>query len=347
MRMGPVAQVRRNSPAQTAGFMEGDVILKVAGEKVADPLLLDEQLKARLGQPVTVTVARTNADSATHEIDLVVTPAETTTDGEVRAFGLPTATESIGLAYFVTDVVDHVVPGSAADAAGIQPGDHLVDFVMHPASDSKISKSALNDAGLNRIELQADRHEWPALFWSIQHLPSDVDVEFIFDAGGLIHKFTLTDFAAMENYLGNRGLQFEVLTDTRTADTWSEAVRLGLRETRAGVEQVVFILRNIGALYRNIGGPLAIASVGTQEASAGLPRLLIFLTMLSANLAVLNFLPIPVLDGGHMLFLIYEGLVGKPVNERVAMGLTMAGLCFILTLMVIVFGWDIYRIATG
>ena len=83
--------------------------------------------------------------------------------------------------------------------------------------------------------------------------------------------------------------------------------------------------------------------VATSEASQGIPRLLVFLTLLSANLAVLNFLPIPVLDGGHMVFLLYEGIVGKPVNERVAFGLTMLGLSFILCLMVFVIGLDIYR----
>ena len=84
--------------------------------------------------------------------------------------------------------------------------------------------------------------------------------------------------------------------------------------------------------------------LGALKMHACLGMLLIFLTMLSANLAVLNFLPIPVLDGGHMLFLLYEGLMGKPVNERVAVGLTMMGLCFLLTLMIIVFGWDLYRL---
>ena len=71
--------------------------------------------------------------------------------------------------------------------------------------------------------------------------------------------------------------------------------------------------------------------------------MLIFLTLLSANLAVLNFLPIPVLDGGHMMFLAYEGLMGKPVNERIAFGLTLLGLSFIVGLMVYVIGLDVYR----
>ena len=80
-----------------------------------------------------------------------------------------------------------------------------------------------------------------------------------------------------------------------------------------------------------------------MEASEGLPRLLIFLTLLSANLAVLNFLPIPVLDGGHMLFLAYEGIMGKPVNERVQMSLTMVGFSLLLCLMLFVFGLDLTR----
>ena len=72
-------------------------------------------------------------------------------------------------------------------------------------------------------------------------------------------------------------------------------------------------------------------------------ELLIFLTLLSANLAVINFLPIPLLDGGHMVLLAYEGIRGKPADERVQIVLTYIGLVFILTLMIWVlsldFGW--------
>lgn len=140
-----------------------------------------------------------------------------------------------------------------------------------------------------------------------------------------------------------RNFLFDELTETRTASTLSEAVSLGVRETKESIQQVFVILSRIKDLYRSLGGPGTIAYAATKEASAGLPRLLVFLTLLSANLAVLNFLPIPVLDGGHMVFLAYEGLVGKPVNERIAFGLTMMGLTFILGLMVFVIGMDVYR----
>ncbi|MCX7417558.1 MAG: site-2 protease family protein, partial [Planctomycetia bacterium] len=70
-------------------------------------------------------------------------------------------------------------------------------------------------------------------------------------------------------------------------------------------------------------------------------RLLLFLTMLSANLAVVNFLPIPVLDGGHMIFLAYEWVRGKPPSEGVVAVLSYVGLALILSLMLFVFGLDL------
>jgi regulator of sigma E protease len=94
----------------------------------------------------------------------------------------------------------------------------------------------------------------------------------------------------------------------------------------------------------NVGGPAMIFMVAGNEAKEGIPRLLLFLTLLSANLAIINFLPIPVLDGGHMLFLLYEGIVGKPVNEVWAMRLTVAGLVFILGLMALVLTLDAFHI---
>jgi regulator of sigma E protease len=84
-----------------------------------------------------------------------------------------------------------------------------------------------------------------------------------------------------------------------------------------------------------------IAQVAYNEASKGWASLLIFLTFLSANLALVNFLPIPVLDGGHMVFLAYEGVTGRPPNEKVQQYALMVGLAMILCLMVFVFGNDI------
>jgi len=93
-----------------------------------------------------------------------------------------------------------------------------------------------------------------------------------------------------------------------------------------------------------LSGPLGILEVASHAAREGPARLLLFLTMLSANLAVVNFLPIPVLDGGHMVFLTYEGIRRKPASERVQLLLTYLGLVLILTLMIWVLGLDFAKL---
>ena len=90
-----------------------------------------------------------------------------------------------------------------------------------------------------------------------------------------------------------------------------------------------------------LGGPGTIAMAAGYSAAEGLSSLLIFLTMLSANLAVINFLPIPLLDGGHMVFLAYEGIRGRPANEKFVVALHTAGFVFIISLMLFVLGLDL------
>ena len=81
-----------------------------------------------------------------------------------------------------------------------------------------------------------------------------------------------------------------------------------------------------------------------SAASEGLSSLLLFITLLSANLAVINFLPIPLLDGGHMVFLILEGILRRPVNEKIVIAFHYAGFVFIISLMLFVIGLDVSRI---
>ena len=110
---------------------------------------------------------------------------------------------------------------------------------------------------------------------------------------------------------------------------------LGYRETKEQLLRVFDVLGKLVTLQlspKNLGGPLMIAAVAGSEASQGIPRLLIFLTFLSANLAILNFLPIPALDGGHMMFLTAEAVTGKPVDERLQGTLTLIGVVCLLGL---------------
>jgi regulator of sigma E protease len=92
---------------------------------------------------------------------------------------------------------------------------------------------------------------------------------------------------------------------------------------------------------KGVAGPVSIAQIAYQSAAQGWADLLIFLTMLSANLAVINFLPIPLLDGGHMLLLIIEGVRRKPVAEKVVAPLLWLSLFFLLALMLFVILLDV------
>lgn len=95
---------------------------------------------------------------------------------------------------------------------------------------------------------------------------------------------------------------------------------------------------------KTLGGPLMIAELAGQQARQGAGSLVFFIALLSINLAVLNFLPIPVLDGGHLLFFFIEAVIGRPVNMRMREIAQQVGIFVLILLMVFVFYNDITRI---
>ncbi len=98
------------------------------------------------------------------------------------------------------------------------------------------------------------------------------------------------------------------------------------------------------ASVKEIGGPITIARFSGQAARLGLVQFLRFLAFFSVSLAVLNLLPIPVLDGGHAMFLIAEGIRRKPLSAQVRMRLTQFGMLIVVAIMVIALGNDVLRL---
>ena len=98
---------------------------------------------------------------------------------------------------------------------------------------------------------------------------------------------------------------------------------------------------------KTMSGPLTIANVSYRFAGEDFWQFLLFIGMISVNLAVVNFLPIPVLDGGHMVFLILEKILGRPVPEKVFAFAMYLGLAMILSLMIFVITLDIRRLFFG
>lgn len=125
------------------------------------------------------------------------------------------------------------------------------------------------------------------------------------------------------------------------------SVAEGFRRVRTDAGLIWFFLRGLvlGRLSpRELGGPVLIGQLSGQFARAGLDAFLSFMALFSINLAILNLLPIPVLDGGHLLFLLVEGVRGKPISLTLRLRLTQFGLAILLGIMVLALTNDLLRV---
>ncbi len=359
MELGPVVGVRRESPADEAGFREGDVIISMAGAEIGDPLTLGQRLLSQVGQPVEFGVRR---EGVAEPVLLRVSPVLPTSFQDGFSPGSPVGVECLGLAFHLINVVREVIPDSPAAKAGLRAGDELVAafFTKNGEPDgepvalakrpsqgwlSRLWRSATGGAADESVAGK-DMFNWYFVH-SIMNLVPDSNLELTFRRGADAEKsVALEPFYSDQFFYPARRVHTKPLSLMRTAKSWGEAWSLGYVETEVSVKKVFAVLQRLftGHIsYRSLGGPIMIIRAAGSEASEGLARLLVFLTFLSANLAVLNFLPIPALDGGHMLFLIAEGVRGKPLNERLQVTLTLIGVGCLLSLMVLVFTLDIQR----
>lgn len=358
LAMGPVVCIQNGSVADLAGMQVGDVITALDGEPVGDPQTLPTRFLDYVGKTTQITVLRDGT-----EVQLTVTPTAPRMEADARRRDAPIGLDSLGIGYVMHPTITSVLPDSPAAQAGIRAGDVLKSAQLfmpfQPIPDDKRmpwlfgdwqehrkksqTKQLLQAMELDRpLTVDKENNNWPFVVRSVQgELPYEVEVKF--DRNGEEKTAKLIPEPSDTLVDSNRGFFLMPYEETRTAASWSEALSLGGREVWDGMKQVLVVLRRIGSNYQNLGGPLTIAAVATMEADEGLPRLLVFLTLLSANLAILNFLPIPVLDGGHMVFLAWEGIVGKPVNERIQMSLTLLGFSFLICLMAGVFILDLTR----
>jgi regulator of sigma E protease len=348
MKAGPVVGIRPGSPAAVAGFQVGDQIETIAGQPIGDPMSLPTQLRPHHEQEIEIQVRRNN-----ELVSLDVTPLTPTEFDWTFSENSPMAAIALGLAFQVDREVQAVIPESPAEKAGIKVGDVAVAFEALE-DDPKIGLLARlfrfifgePEGGQNALKLDDVNLTWPAVFNACQYLPEDFSLNLSMQRDGQVQDFTLKPIATDE-LNPDRGFRLTLKSETYVARSWGEAASLGAGRTWEDANRVAIFLKKLVSgqiALTNVGGPLIIAAVAGSEASEGLPRLLIFLTFLSANLAVVNFMPIPALDGGHFIFLLWEGISGKPVNERVQIALTLAGVGCLLCLMIFVVGLDINRL---
>ncbi|MGA2798492.1 MAG: site-2 protease family protein [Thermoguttaceae bacterium] len=348
MSMGDIAAIQDGSPAD-GKIKVGDKIIKIDGKPIDDPMRLPQELRSRAGEAIIVTVQR---EGSPIDVPVVLRHAdwfeEPKLEEPIRENN-PVSIPELGIAYRVLNRVDRVIPGSPAQKAGIQSGEIIKQAVIFPAEKDQVkekdNEQAKEKIVQEKITITFDdkNPDWRRFFYVLQRVDPRSPVKLTLNDGRTV-ELHMEDAAGWFN--PDRGfiLEFEALLVK--AQSFTQAVGLGADETWEALTMVVRILRKLGTQVpvEELSGPIAIAKIAGQAAQQGPASLLLFLSFLSANLAVLNLLPIPILDGGHLIFLAYEGIRGKPADERVQIGLSLLGLAFLVGLMLYVTGNDIFKL---
>ena len=229
---------------------------------------------------------------------------------------------------FQIPLVDSVIAGSPAATAGIRTGD------------------TIRAVGGQPIRQWLDLQE---MMDSVKDMPTVVTVA----RGGETLTFpihptldTTLWFDSTTHIVGRLGVSARIPVERRPL-SFLQAVRAGGVQTANASTQ---ILRGVRGMVtgrvsrRELGGPILIAREAGTTAQLGPQVFLAFMALISVNLAVLNLLPIPVLDGGQFLFLLAEAVLRRPLPQRIREGLTTVGLLLIVLLMLFAFSNDILRL---
>jgi len=338
MAMTPLAikAVQDDSPAAAAGIEVGDRLVAIDGDPVGDPLLLDDRLRASVGRAVKLTLASAGGERR----DVEVTPRAVSWIEESRWPSSPVSVSALGVAIGVDALVAEVDADGPAARAGIQPGERILS-----ARFVSPKEQATDGATSDGLDLSAKSPSWPYVMAALQQVDPGTRLAIVVEGADGVSRDVSLDPATVEgHFVVDRGLLFEPVYRMVRAGSFLAALRHGFGKAIDDLSLVYKFLHKLTSNQispRLLGGPIEIAKQAGKSAEEGFSRFLLFLTMLSANLAVVNFLPIPVLDGGHMVFLAYEWLRGKPPSEGVVAALSYLGLALILTLMMFVFGLDL------
>jgi regulator of sigma E protease len=233
-----------------------------------------------------------------------------------------------GLSQFLVPVIGQVLPGGPGEKAGIKVGDTLITVAGQPVTQWGDAVAAIEARPDREVTLEVGRPEGRVTLAA--RSVSDM----------------VTDSLGVPRPAGKLRLGVDV-PEREVPLSFFQSLKEGGSQTLAVSTQIVRVVRGMFSgrvSTREVGGPIAIGVMAGQSAQQGVAPFLAFMAMISVNLAVLNLLPIPVLDGGQFLFLLGEAILRRPLSIKLRERLTFVGLVMIVLLMVLAFSNDIRRL---
>ena len=320
-----VGELKAGTLAYEAGFREGEEIVAVGAEATPTwALAISHIMEMALDEePIPVTV--TTEDGSQRELSLSI-PAQDLEKPE-QLF------KTLGLRPWEPDldpVVERVEPGSAAEKAGLMAGDRI---------------TAGDGTGI--------RH-WKQWVEYVRARPGQL-IQTLIERDGARVELAITPAVetSKEERIGKIGAAVRVpesliesMTVTYQRGPW-EALTVAFRKTG---DISMATLKMAGRMLvgkagvENLSGPISIAQYAGKSASYGFSAFMQFLALVSISLGVLNLLPIPVLDGGHLLFYLVEAMKGSPLSDQTQMVFQQVGMFVLLCLMALGFYLDIGRV---
>lgn len=316
-----IGGITANTPAAEANVPDNGVITAINGEAVASWSDVNYALIGSLGE---TGIIRVQVDSDEYALNVANWLSSAEEPDPVAALGIePFRPE-------VPAIIDQVSPDSAAFLAGLQSGDKILSVNQQPLSDwFEFVKTVQGSAG-QVLQLEVQRG---ARTENLRLIPATVQAadgsEKGFAGASVVAPQLPADFVVQQKFDPLSALNKGV------AKTWDMSIMT--------LEAMGKMLQGMLSV-KNLSGPITIAKVASASAQAGFEAFIGFLAYVSVMLAVMNLLPVPVLDGGHLLFYVIEAIKGSPVSEKIQMMGMKIGMGLLFTLMSLAIFNDLSRL---
>jgi len=321
-----LGQVAPDTPAAAARLQVQETILSIDGDPIhswqeLNWALLNQALK---NGTVNIEGRSRQGEILQHELDLTkLSPSDL--DGDFL--------QKLGLRLYqptVLPVIGKVIENSVAQRAGLMADDRITSINAHAITQWEELVDAVRSHPGSTLRMEIERAGHPQ---SIELVPEIAD-----EAGKQIGKIGAAP------HFDQR--QFDAMLTTVSYTPFaavSQAVRKTWETSSISLKMMSKMIFGEVSL-KNLSGPISIADYAGQSAQLGLPAFLEFLALISISLGVLNLLPIPILDGGHLLYYMIESIKGSPVSIKAWEAGQNVGIAVLVTLMAFAFYNDISRL---